>query len=76
MDAHTHAGHHGHHHHHHQGHAAPAAAPPANAAGTIYTCPMHPEIRQDHPGDCPICGMSLEPVLPALDDGPDPALVD
>jgi len=31
---------------------------------TIYTCPMHPEVRQDHPGDCPICGMSLEPVAP------------
>jgi len=29
--------------------------------GTVYTCPMHPEVQQDHPGDCPICGMSLEP---------------
>jgi len=36
--------------------------------GTIYTCPMHPEIRQDHPGNCPKCGMTLEPLLPALDD--------
>ena len=35
--------------------------------GTIYTCPMHPEIRQDHPGNCPICGMTLEPVVPTLD---------
>ena len=34
----------------------------------IYTCPMHPEIRQDHPGNCPICGMSLEPLLPDLDE--------
>ena len=30
-------------------------------AGTIYTCPMHPEVRQDHPGTCPKCGMALEP---------------
>jgi Cu+-exporting ATPase len=34
---------------------------------TIYTCPMHPEIRLDHPGNCPICGMTLEPVIPTLD---------
>ena len=33
-------------------------------AGTIYTCPMHPEIRQDHPGNCPKCGMTLEPLIP------------
>ena len=38
------------------------------APGTIYTCPMHPEIRQDHPGTCPKCGMALEPLLPDLDD--------
>jgi Cu+-exporting ATPase len=37
-------------------------------AGTIYTCPMHPEIQQDHPGDCPKCGMSLEPLMPSLDE--------
>ncbi|HKD21530.1 MAG TPA: HAD-IC family P-type ATPase, partial [Rhizomicrobium sp.] len=42
-------------------HAAPPAAQPP--AGTIYTCPMHPEIRQDHPGSCPICGMALEPLV-------------
>ena len=41
---------------------------PPPQANTIYTCPMHPEIRQDHPGNCPKCGMSLEPVLPSLDD--------
>ena len=35
-------------------------------AGSIYTCPMHPEIRQDHPGNCPKCGMTLDPVLPEL----------
>ncbi|EHN66138.1 heavy metal translocating P-type ATPase [Comamonas testosteroni ATCC 11996] len=33
-------------------------------AGTIYTCPMHPEVRQDHPGTCPKCGMTLEPIIP------------
>lgn len=33
-------------------------------AGTIYTCPMHPEVQQDHPGNCPKCGMSLEAVIP------------
>ncbi len=37
-------------------------------AGTIYTCPMHPEIRQDHQGSCPKCGMALEPLMPTLDD--------
>ena len=37
-------------------------------AGAIYTCPMHPEIRQDHPGNCPKCGMTLEPVMPSLEE--------
>ena len=45
-------------------------------AGTIYTCPMHPEIRQPGPGSCPICGMALEPETVSLDEGPDPELVD
>jgi len=36
--------------------------------GTIYTCPMHPQIRQPAPGNCPICGMTLEPLLPTLDE--------
>ena len=48
---------------------------PATPAGTIYTCPMHPEVRQDHPGNCPICGMSLEPVIP-LDDEENHELAD
>ncbi|MDP3580130.1 copper-translocating P-type ATPase [Methyloversatilis sp.] len=55
------------------GHDTPAAQPlqgvtsaAAAAPGAVYTCPMHPEIRQDQPGDCPKCGMSLEPVLPAV----------
>jgi P-type Cu+ transporter len=45
-------------------------------AGTIYTCPMHPQIRQDHPGNCPICGMTLEPVVVTGDEGPSAELVD
>jgi P-type Cu+ transporter len=46
-------------------------------AGTIYTCPMHPEIEQVGPGECPICGMALEPEgVPAADEGPNPELVD
>ncbi len=56
--------------------AAPASAATAAASGTIYTCPMHPEIRQGHPGNCPKCGMSLEPVLPDLDETENPELVD
>jgi Cu+-exporting ATPase len=44
--------------------------------GTIYTCPMHPEIRQVGPGSCPICGMALEPELASADTGPNPELVD
>jgi Cu+-exporting ATPase len=44
--------------------------------GAIYTCPMHPEIRQPVPGACPICGMALEPEMPAADAGPNPELAD
>ncbi len=60
------------------GEEKPVAPAPPEAAkpGAIYTCPMHPEIRQDHPGDCPKCGMALEPEMPALDDGENPELVD
>jgi Cu+-exporting ATPase len=43
-----------------------ANSEPVIASGTIYTCPMHPEIRQDHPGNCPKCGMALEPLMPQL----------
>lgn len=42
---------------------------PAYRAGTIYTCPMHPEIERDEPGDCPICGMALEPKAAAPEEG-------
>ncbi|WP_081268148.1 heavy metal translocating P-type ATPase [Variovorax paradoxus] len=66
-------------------HGAPPTVPlvlapedPAQPAleGAIYTCPMHPEIRQDHPGNCPKCGMTLEPEMPTLDEGEDPELKD
>ena len=52
-----------------------AAAPPA-PAGTVYTCPMHPQVRQIGPGSCPICGMALEPEVAAVDGGPNPELAD
>jgi P-type Cu+ transporter len=51
----------------------PAAAVPE---GTIYTCPMHPQIRQAGPGSCPICGMALEPEVASLDAPPNPELAD
>ncbi len=51
-------------------------APEPMPEGTLYTCPMHPEIVQDGPGDCPICGMALEPMMPTADAGPNPELVD
>ena len=46
------------------------------APGAMFTCPMHPEIRQQGPGDCPICGMGLEPEEVSLDDGPSEELTD
>jgi Cu+-exporting ATPase len=49
---------------------------PAAAPGVIYTCPMHPQIRQVGPGTCPICGMALEPETVTADDGPNPELAD
>ena len=69
MDAYTHHAHAGHVH-------GPTPAPVPAAPGTVYTCPMHPEICQDHPGNCPKCGMSLEPVMPALDEAENPELLD
>ncbi len=45
-------------------------------AGTIYTCPMHPQIRQEGPGNCPICGMALEPEMPSLEEEDNPELRD
>jgi Cu+-exporting ATPase len=55
--------------------AAAAAAEPV-PEGTVYTCPMHPEIRQVGPGSCPICGMALEPVLVSLEAEPNEELID
>jgi Cu+-exporting ATPase len=56
----------------------PAETRPAEPArpGAIYTCPMHPEIRQHGPGSCPICGMALEPAAPSLTEGPNEELSD
>lgn len=71
QDQHEHA------HHHHGDHAQDKSIPPASAGGemskaTIYTCPMHPQIRQNGPGNCPICGMTLEPEMPvAAEHGSD-----
>jgi Cu+-exporting ATPase len=55
-----------------------AAPPPVVAEGQTvqYTCPMHPEVVRDGPGACPICGMALEPMVIALESGPNPELVD
>ncbi|HEV7881440.1 heavy metal translocating P-type ATPase [Bradyrhizobium sp.] len=50
--------------------------PPEPAPGSIYTCPMHPDVKQAGPGSCPICGMALEPEHISLDDAPDPELID
>src|SRR5207248_5863542 len=62
------------------GRYAKAAGGPAPLPGAmpdaIYTCPMHPEIRQAGPGNCPKCGMALEPVAPRADDQPNPELLD
>jgi P-type Cu+ transporter len=76
-----HKGHGAHAHHHPAGDEPPRRpgeeAPPApQPEGTIYTCPMHPEIRQAAPGHCPKCGMALEPVMPTAEEGESPELVD
>ena len=63
--------------HHQHGEQAPNPVDPATVAeGTIWTCPMHPQIRQVGPGTCPICGMALEPLEPSLEEGPNPELID
>jgi Cu+-exporting ATPase len=54
----------------------PMGALPEAAEGTVWTCPMHPEIRRNGPGTCPICGMGLEPAEPSLEEGPNPELID
>ncbi|MEZ4750401.1 MAG: copper-translocating P-type ATPase [Bdellovibrionota bacterium] len=63
----------GHNHKSSSNHARAQAAPDAPA---IYTCPMHPEIRQKGPGTCPLCGMALEPAEPSLEEGPNEELLD
>lgn len=67
-------------HHHDNGHqhdhGGQRAANPAAPAGTIYTCPMHPEIRRNEPGSCPKCGMALEPLMPVEEEGENAELVD
>ena len=63
----------------HQEHGGQSAPPPQADTGPRdgeWTCPMHPEIRQDGPGECPICGMALEPVSVGVHDGPNPELAD
>ena len=79
------------HHHHHHHHPVAVDTPAAQTAtdvkadkngalpeptGTTYTCPMHPQIRRSAPGNCPICGMALEPVMPTLEDDENPELAD
>ncbi|WP_370233000.1 copper-translocating P-type ATPase [Hyphomonas sp.] len=70
------------HHAHHQ-HTGDAVEPnhldsvPNDYTGPVYTCPMHPQVRQTHPGSCPICGMGLELESAAMEaEGPNPELVD
>ncbi|AQZ54339.1 copper-translocating P-type ATPase (plasmid) [Martelella lutilitoris] len=76
----SHAGH-DHHGHDHNAGAAPADGRydtvPEGYDGAVYTCPMHPQVRQVEHGSCPICGMGLEleSGVP-MDDGPNPELVD
>ena len=73
---------HSHHHHVHSPaiRAAASSVAPATsttlAPDTVYTCPMHPEVRQDHPGNCPKCGMTLGPLLPELGEQENPELQD
>jgi heavy metal translocating P-type ATPase len=65
-----------HDHCHHAGSAPTPAKPPPAPDGTIYTCPMHLQIRQVGPGVCPICGMALEPELAGAEAAPNPELAD
>ena len=55
---------------------SPRDLAPQSAEGMIYTCPMHPQIRQAAPGSCPICGMALEPLKAGEDTGANPELID
>ncbi|MFZ5844706.1 MAG: copper-transporting P-type ATPase [Pseudomonadota bacterium] len=70
------------HHHHHQSQTPTVSLPAAGSSvpvaevATEYTCPMHPEVRQNKPGLCPKCGMTLEPVLISLDSEDNSELID
>jgi len=70
------------HHHHDEGTSHDRAVDPGQpqrqsaAAGTVWTCPMHPEIRRNEPGACPICGMALEPLAPSAEEGENAELED
>ncbi|MHA6326509.1 copper-transporting P-type ATPase [Roseivivax sp. CAU 1753] len=73
--------HHDHHTHEHHGHDESVDGEydvvPAGYEGAVYTCPMHAQVRQTHPGSCPICGMGLELESAAMaEEGPNPELVD
>lgn len=72
--------HEGHEHHHPANQNATSSGAPDKPGpqqeGVIYTCPMHPQVRQIGPGNCPICGMTLEPEVVTADTGPSPELVD
>ncbi len=57
-------------------HLGPRSEPEPAPEGVRYTCPMDPEIIRDAPGDCPVCGMSLEPMMPSADAGANPELLD
>ena len=86
MDTHTHDAHsHGHGQHHGGGQTSPQTTGDTRtetlpslptAAGEIYTCPMHPEIRQNLPGNCTKCGMTLELLIPELEEDENPELRD
>lgn len=76
-DHHMHEGHdHGHYHHNEKKPDAQVSVGSAAHEGVIYTCPMHPQIRQPGPGTCPICGMTLEPEAATATTGPSAEFVD
>jgi Cu+-exporting ATPase len=76
-DQHIHEGHdHGHRHHNEKKPDAQVSVGPAGQESVIYTCPMHPQIRQLGPGTCPICGMTLEPEVATAATGQSAEVVD
>ncbi len=60
----------------HAAHKSATASSPEAPEGAIWTCPMHPDVRRNGPGTCPICGMALEPLEPAAEEGANPELLD